>query len=75
VRLDDTASRVDTVDGSCLLASGHMFHKLLFLTVCVSWCGHRYGAAAVDGTDIASQSAAGAARHCCIGIRRVATGR
>jgi hypothetical protein len=34
VRLDGTASRVDTVDGSCLFASRHMFHKLLFLTVC-----------------------------------------
>jgi hypothetical protein len=62
------------VDGSCL-------HPVIgyvpsaAVTDGVPWRGHRYGAAAVDGRDIASQSATGAARHCCIGIRRVAIGR
>jgi hypothetical protein len=73
-RVDGTASRVDTVDGSCL-------HSVMgdvpqaVVSDGVSWCGHRYSTAAGDGRDIASQSAAGAARHCCIGFGRVAIGR
>ncbi len=53
VRLDGTASRVDTVDGSCLHpVIGYVPQAVV--SDGVSWCGHRYGAAADNGTDIAS---------------------